>query len=275
MKDYLNTLEAVFEKAEGILSDYADDSTKLEEERKELYDYISNEETVKIINDYISSEEQSKENNIDNYIDSEENSGLSNHYIPFLRFYYSIVYQIIHEITMHVSSYISLFPHVNILINPELPSTFSDIRKCLTTINIKISPKTTSSNLDKGKRTFKYYYLLNNHTKENTPLLALKKRDELHTQSFWSTYASIFLKELDDFQVKDTVIKQKLDGLSSTLPTFTFNQLDRGDRIPVEIDSDIIDYFKDQSNYFGISYHDLINQCLREVVQENKSLQLY
>lgn len=45
-------------------------------------------------------------------------------------------------------------------------------------------------------------------------------------------------------------------------------------QIPINIDSDIVDYFKDQSEASGIPYQTLINLYLSDCVLKKKVLQL-
>lgn len=45
-------------------------------------------------------------------------------------------------------------------------------------------------------------------------------------------------------------------------------------QITINIDSDTIDYFKDQSESYGIPYQTLINLYLSDCVKEQKKLQI-
>ena len=46
-------------------------------------------------------------------------------------------------------------------------------------------------------------------------------------------------------------------------------------QITINVDSSIIDFFKNLSDDTGIPYQTLINLCLRDCVQNNKHLNIY
>lgn len=45
-------------------------------------------------------------------------------------------------------------------------------------------------------------------------------------------------------------------------------------RISINVDNDVIDYFKKQSNNIGIPYQTLINLLLRKYAENNKNIDL-